>query len=28
VGHVVHMGQLRNKYNILVGKVEGKRQLE
>jgi hypothetical protein len=27
-GHVAHMGHLRNAYNILVGKPEGKRPLE
>jgi hypothetical protein len=25
VGHVAHMGEMRNAYNILVGKLEGKR---
>jgi hypothetical protein len=24
-GHVAHMGEIRNAYNILVGKLEGKR---
>jgi hypothetical protein len=27
-GHVAHMGAMRNAYNILVGKPEGKRPLE
>jgi hypothetical protein len=27
VGHVVHMGEMRNAYRILVGKPEGKRPL-
>jgi len=27
VGHVAQMGQMRNAYNILVGKPEGKRPL-
>jgi hypothetical protein len=27
VGHVARMGDMRNAYNILVGKPEGKRQL-
>jgi hypothetical protein len=26
--HVAHMGEGRNKYRVLVGKPEGKRQLE
>jgi hypothetical protein len=26
-GHVAHMGEIRNAYNILVGKPEGKRPL-
>jgi hypothetical protein len=26
-GHIVHMGEMRNAYNILVGKPEGKRPL-
>jgi len=25
MGHVAHMGQMRNVYKILVGKPEGKR---
>jgi hypothetical protein len=25
VGHVAHMGEMRNAYNILVGKPTGKR---
>jgi hypothetical protein len=25
VGHVAHMGQMRNAYRLLVGKPEGKR---
>jgi len=25
--HVAHMGEIRNAYNILVGKPEGKRPL-
>jgi hypothetical protein len=27
VGRVAHMGEMRNAYNILVGKLEGKRSL-
>jgi len=27
VGHVAQMGEMRNAYNILVGKLEGKRTL-
>jgi hypothetical protein len=27
VGHVTHMGEMRNAYKILVGKPEGKRPL-
>jgi hypothetical protein len=27
VGHVVHMGEVRGAYNILVGKPEGRRPL-
>jgi hypothetical protein len=27
MGHVVHMGKMRNAYKILVGKPEGKRPL-
>jgi hypothetical protein len=27
VGHVASMGEMRNAYNILVGKPEGKRPL-
>jgi hypothetical protein len=27
VGHVAHMGEMRNEYKILVGKPEGKRPL-
>jgi hypothetical protein len=27
VGHVVHMGEIRNAYKILVGKPEGKKSL-
>jgi len=27
-GHVAHKGEMRNAYNILVGKSEGKRPLE
>jgi len=27
VGHVVHMGMIRNAYKILVGKSKGKRPL-
>jgi len=27
VGHVAHMGEMRNVYKILVGKSEGKRSL-
>jgi hypothetical protein len=27
VGHVAHMGEMRNAYKILVGKSEGKRPL-
>jgi hypothetical protein len=27
VGHVAHMGEMRNLYKILVGKSEGKRPL-
>jgi hypothetical protein len=26
-GHIVHMGEIRNMYRILVGEPEGKRQL-
>jgi hypothetical protein len=28
MGHVASMGDIRNEYNILVGKPEGKRSLE
>jgi len=28
MGHVAHMGEMRNAYNILVRKPEGKRSLE
>jgi hypothetical protein len=27
MGHVAHMGEMRNAYNILVGEPEGKRPL-
>jgi ribosome biogenesis protein Nip4 len=27
-GHVEHMGEVRGAYNILVGRPEGRRQLE
>jgi hypothetical protein len=27
VGHVAHMGEIRNAYKILVAKLEGKRPL-
>jgi hypothetical protein len=27
VGHITHMGDVRNAQNILVGKPQGKRQL-
>jgi len=27
VGHVAQIGEMRNAYNILVGKLEGKRSL-
>jgi hypothetical protein len=28
VGHVAHMGEIRNAYNIWVGKPGGKRPIE